>query len=258
MSLVTYGVVFTTVERDRVRDELVAAAKADPRITAAGFAGSSAHGKEDRWSDIDLALRLAPDVDYDDFVALWTESLYREYDAVTHLDVWAGNTLFRVFLLPGTLQVDIAFWHDEDFGATGPRFEVLFGEANDVEKTKSPVAKDLIGWAWLYALHARSSIARRRVRQAEYMISGMRDEVFNLACLRHDVPATQGRGIDDLPAEMADPIMEALVRSLDPSELSRAFTAACEALLAEAKHVDPEYTKRLAPSIRELAASANP
>ncbi|WP_410598388.1 nucleotidyltransferase domain-containing protein [Amycolatopsis sp. lyj-90] len=250
--------MFTTAERDRVRDELVAAAKAEPRITAAGFAGSSAHGKEDRWSDIDLALRLAPDVDYDEFVALWTESLYRNHHAITHLDVQAGNTLFRVFLLPGTLQVDIAFWHDEDFGPTGPRFEVLFGEANDVEKTRPPVARDLIDWAWLYALHARSSIARRRVRQAEHMISGMRDEVFNLACLRHDVPATQGRGIDDLPAETADPIMDALVRSLDPAELSRAFTAACEALLTEAQQVDPDYAERLAPSLRELAAGANP
>jgi hypothetical protein len=241
-----------------VRDELVAAAKADPRIAAAGFAGASAHGKEDQWSDIDLALGLAPGVDYDDLVAVWTESLYREHGAVTHLDVWAGSTLFRVFLLPGTLQVDIAFWPAEDFGATGPRFEVLFGTANDVEKTKPPVAANLIGWAWLYALHARSSIARRRVWQAEYMVSGMRDQVFALVCLRHDVPATQGRGMDDLPAESTAPIAAALVRSLDPAELSRAFTAACEALLTEVEHVDPEHAARLAPSVRDLAASATP
>lgn len=241
-----------------MRDELVAAAKADPRIAAAGFAGSSAHGNQDRWSDIDLALGLAPEVDYDDVVAAWTGSLYRDYGAVTHLDVWAGSTLFRVFLLPGTLQVDVAFWPAGDFGATGPRFEVLFGQANDVEQTKPPVAANLVGWAWLYALHARSSIARRRLWQAEYMVSGLRDQVFALACLRHDVPATQGRGLDDLPAEATGPITAALVRSPDPAELSRAFTAACEALLTEVGHIDPEHAERLAPSVRELAASATP
>ncbi|ANN18790.1 hypothetical protein SD37_26325 [Amycolatopsis orientalis] len=205
--------MFTTVERGRVRDKLVAAAKADPRIAAAGFAGSSAYGEEDEWSDIDLALGLAPSVDYDDVVAAWTESLYREHGAGTHLDVRAGSTLFRVFLLQGTLQVDIAFWRAEEFGATGPRFEVLFGKANDVEKTQPPVAANLIGWAWLYALHARSSIGRGRVWQAEYMISGMRDQVFALACLRHDVPAVQGRGMDDVPPDAAAPLMAALVRS---------------------------------------------
>lgn len=250
--------MFTTVERDRVRDKLVAAAKADPRVAAAGFAGSSAYGEEDEWSDIDLALGLAPSVDYDDVVAAWTESLYREHGAVTHLDVWAGSTLFRVFLLQGTLQVDIAFWRAEEFGATGPRFEVLFGTANDVEKTKPPVAANLIGWAWLYALHARSSIGRGRVWRAEYMISGMRDQVFALACLRHDVPATQGRGMDDVPPEAAAPLMAALVRSLDLAELSRAFTAACTALLTEIEYVDPEHAARLAPSLRELADGVTP
>lgn len=250
--------MFTVVERDRVRDKLVAAAKADPAIAAAGFVGSSAHGKEDRWSDVDLALGLAHGVDYDDLVAVWTESLYQDHGAVTHLDVWSGSTLFRVFLLPGTLQVDIAFWPAEDFGATGPRFELLFGAANDIEKTNPPAAANFVGWAWLYALHARSSIARRRVWQAEYMVSGMRDQVLALTCLRHDVAATQGRGMDDLPPEATAPITAALARSLDPAELSRAFTAACEALLSEIEYVDPEHAARLAPSVRELAASAVP
>src|SRR5262245_21617262 len=102
--------MFTPEDRNRLRDALVAAARADPRITAAALAGSAAAGAEDRWSDIDLALCLATDADPARVVADWTERMYREGGAVHHLDVYLGDILFRVFLLASTLQVDIAFW----------------------------------------------------------------------------------------------------------------------------------------------------
>ena len=35
------------------------------------------------------------------------------------------------------------------------------------------------------------------------MISGMRDQVLALACLRHGLPAREGRGMDGLPADVA-------------------------------------------------------
>jgi hypothetical protein len=55
---------------------------------------------------------------------------------------------------------------------------------------------ELIGWAWLYGLHARSSIARARPWRAAYMISGMRDQLLALASLRHGLPAREARGSD--------------------------------------------------------------
>jgi hypothetical protein len=55
---------------------------------------------------------------------------------------------------------------------------------------------------WLYALHARSSIARGRALQALYMINGIRDQAVSLACLRHGLPPDQGRGADDLPGNV--------------------------------------------------------
>ena len=248
--------MFTSEERERLRDGLVSAAKADPRIIGAALAGSNAHGREDRWSDIDLALSLDADADHTEVVADWTDRMYGGHGAVTHLDVWSKGTLFRVFLLAGTVQVDIAFWASADFGATGPNFRLLFGTANELPMTEPPARADLIGWSWLYALHARSSIARGRVWQAEYMVSGMRDQVLALACLRYDVPATQGRGMDDLPAEATAQITAAIVRSLDVDELSRAFTAACQALLLEIGQVDAYLASHIAGTVRELAGTA--
>src|SRR5262249_2747541 len=154
--------MFTPEDRTRLRKALIAAARADPRLTGAALTGSAAAGAEDRWSDIDLALGVAAGADPGPVVADWTDRMYREGGAVHHLDVYLGDTLFRVFLLANTLQVDIAFWPAAAFGAVGPTFRLLFGTANPPRERPPPAAAALIGMGWLYALHARSSIARGR------------------------------------------------------------------------------------------------
>jgi hypothetical protein len=84
------------------------------------------------------------------------------------------------------------------------------------------------------------------------MISGVRDHVLALACLRHGVPAVQGRGMDLLPPGTATGFTEALVCSLDIAELRRAFGVISEALLVEIERVDADLANRLVGPLREL------
>jgi hypothetical protein len=233
---------------------LVSAAYADTRITGAAVTGSAAVGREDRWSDIDFALCVAADAGRTKVLADWTEHMYSEHAALDHLDITRGVTLYRVFLLASTLQVDLAFWPATEFGAIAPTFRLLFGTANERPPQPAPAAAELIGMGWLYALHARSSIARGRVWQAEYMISRMRDQVLALACLRHGAPAVQGRGMDDLPPEITAVLTPALVCSLEVAELRRAFGVISEALLVEIEQVDTGLATRLADPLRELTS----
>lgn len=244
--------MFTPEERTQLRDALVTAARADPRITGAALTGSAAVGAEDRWSDIDLALGVAGGADPRRVIADWTDRMYQECAAVHHLDVHRGATLFRVFLLASTLQVDLAFWPAAEFGAVGPTFRLLFGTANQPCVRPPPDAAALIGMGWLYALHARSSIARGRAWQAEYMVSGMRDQVLALACLRHGAPAVEGRGIDALPPEATAAVAAGLVRSLDAAELRRAFGVVTDALIAEVGRADADLADRLRAPLKEL------
>ena len=225
-------------------------ARADARIAGAAFAGSSASGSEDRWSDIDLALAVAGG--RDETMAAWTAWMYDTHDAVHHLDVVHGDAVYRVFLLPSSLQVDLSFWPRGRLRATGPAFRLLFGEAADPSPSAAPERSKLIGLAWLYALHARSSIARGRAWQAEYMISEARDHVLALACLRRGLPTAHGRGVDELPREATARLVPALVRSLDVAELRRAFAALVGALLREAQESDPPLGRRLATPLAEL------
>ena len=245
--------MFTVEGRERLRAALVSAAGADERITGAALTGSAALGAEDRWSDIDLAFGVAAEADLGQVIADWTGLMYTGHGAVHHLDIVSRRTVYRVFLLASTLQVDLAFAPAADFGATAPTFRLLFGTAVQQPPSAAPGAADLVGMGWLYALHARSSLARGRVWQAEYMISGVRDHVLALACLRHGVPAVQGRGMDKLPPAATAAIAGALVRSLAVSELGRAFRVATEGLIAETGQVDADLADRLAGTLRELA-----
>ena len=246
--------MFSVEERERLRAALVSAARADPRVAAVAVTGSAALDREDRWSDIDLALRLFDDADEPMVVSDWTARMYAEPGAVHHVDEWGDGARFRVFLLANTLQVDIAFWPWAAFGATGPAFRLLYGAANERPPRVGRDADELVGLAWLYGLHVRSSLARGRLWQAEYMVSAMRDHVLALASRRHGLPTAHARGVDALPAEVLATVADALVGRLAADELSRAFTVVTEALLAEARHVDPALADRIAPALHEIAA----
>jgi len=241
--------MFSPEARERLRAELIDVARSDPNVTAAATTGSAALGALDEWSDIDLALRVT-----DEALAVreWTDRMYAAHDAVHHLDVYSGRTRFRVFLLANTLQVDIAFWAPDDFGATSPAFDLIFGAANEKPGTPPPEPAELVGYAWLYALHARSSIARGRPWQAEYMISQARDSVLALACLRRGLPWREGRGTDQLPEDVLALVTPSLVRSLDADELHRAFRALVDALRAETAALDADLDKRIGPTLAEL------
>lgn len=237
--------IFTSSQRERLRETLVAAARADSRIIGAAVTGSASVGREDRWSDIDFALGLSETADMQGVMADWTETMYRGYGAVHHLDVWRGPSCVRVFLLADTLQVDLAFRPKTDFRATGPTFRLLFGDASDRPPAPPPDADELIGLGWVYALHVRSSLKRGRVWGAENMLSHMREQVLALACLRHGLPIHEGRGVDDLPTGVTERFADILPRSPDIAELGRAFRVTGDGLRRELEHADPALAARL-------------
>jgi hypothetical protein len=245
--------MFTPEERDRLRSGLLEYAASDGRISGAAITGSVAAGREDRWSDIDLAFGVGDAGELPAVLSDWTAHMYSQHLALDHLDVIFGAWVYRVFLLTSTLQVDLAFVPAAEFRALAPSFRLMFGKANDPRHIPSPPPKDIIGHGWLYALHARSCIARRDLWQAEYMISGIRDNALALACIRHGLPAVHGRGFDLLPGEVTAQFEDSLVRQLDGAELSRAFRVAVHGLLSEIRCVDEELAGRLQGALNGLA-----
>jgi hypothetical protein len=236
---------FAPEERARLRSELLERAAMDSRLRGAAITGSAAAGAEDQWSDIDLAFGIRNSDEIPNVVADWTAYMYERHLSLHHLDVRFGNWLYRVFLLPNTLQVDLAFVAAIDFRPLAPSFKLMSGEANEPGYVSPAPAGNIIGLAWLYALHARSCIARGRLWQAEYMISGIRDNALALCCIRHGLPAVHGRGLDQLPIAAASKFEGTLVRNLDPAELSRAFRVSVQGLLDEIRSADEGLADKL-------------
>lgn len=245
--------MFTPEERDHLRELIVAAARADSRITGAAVTGSAALGHQDRWSDIDLFFGVGDAGALPGVLATMTDLIYRDHGAVHHFDVVAGPATYRVFLLASTLQVDLAFTPASSFGAAAPSFQLLYGEPVERPHVTPPPAMSLLDLGWLYALHARSCIARGKVWQAEYMVHCVRDQALAAACVRHGLPAREGRGMDRLPAEEKATFEAALARSLDPSELRRAMKAAIGCLVAEIRRVDEDVGRRIGPVLEQLS-----
>lgn len=219
---------------------------------AAAEVGSLALGPGDRWSDIDLTFGVAPGVTVAEILAAWTPEIERDFGAVPLFDLPYLSSVYRVFLFPGSLQVDLSFTPAHEFGALGPKFKLLFGEAVTRPAPASPTTAHRFGLAVHHALRARFSIERERFWQAEYWISALRDESLAIACLERGLTAGYARGYDELPEEVRWGHAGALVRSLERTELLRALMVAIDGLLRESG----ELGKRVEAELRELAGPA--
>jgi hypothetical protein len=246
--------MFSIIERDRIRDRVLQMAASDVRVVAGAVVGSLALDEGDRWSDLDLTFAVADDLSIFDVLEDWTSVLVREFDAAQLFDLPSGASVYRVFLLPGCLQFDLSFTPRSEFGATGPKFKLLFGTAVEKPYPPPPSARELFGYAVHHALRARFCIERGRYWQAEYWISELRDYALSLACRRHGLPARYGRGFDDLPPDERSAFTNALATSLERDELLRALGCAIEGLLREVDEV-LQLAAKVEPQLRMLTAA---
>ncbi len=229
--------VFTVEERNRIRDRILEMAKSDERVVAGAVVGSLATGEGDRWSDLDLTFGVSPENQILDVLDQLTTPLVREFSAVPLFDLPHRESIFRVLLLQGCLQVDLSVTPASSFGPNGPKFKILFGDFKENPAIPAPPAGQLLGYAAHHAARARFCIERGRFWQAEYWISGARDYTLSLACLQRNLSPHYGRGFDQLPAEIQIPAQQALVKSLDRAELMRALACVVDGLLHEARQI---------------------
>ena len=240
--------MFTVEQRDALRERVLALAEQDRRVVAGAAVGSLADDSGDEFSDLDLTFAVADDVSVAEVLGDWTRRLRDELAAVKLVDLERGPTIYRVFLLPDALQFDLSLRPAAHFAPAGPRFRLLFGEAGSgaAGGPEPPSADDLFGWGVIYGLHARACIERGRVWQAEHYVGAVRDRALSIACLRHELPAVQARGYDDLPADVLARLGETHVGSLEPERLRGALSTAVRALLHEAREARVQSVETVA------------
>jgi hypothetical protein len=228
--------MFSVEDRQRLQEKIIERARSDARIGAAASVGSSAVGG-DRWSDVDLTFCVVDGVAVADVLADWTTFMEVEFGAAVLFDLPVQSTIYRVFLVPGALQVDLSFAPESEFGARGPRFQLIFGETTERPWATPPAAADLFGLGVHHAVRAHICIERGRLWQAQHWIHGVRDQAMTLACQRLGLDTHYGRGFDQLPAEVQNHYLGALVTSLTAPAMRRALAVAAIGLLSEGERV---------------------
>lgn len=251
--------MFTARERERIRDAMLEAAAASEAIVGAALVGSAARGREDEWSDVDLALQLAPDADEQAVVDEWSGWIDRRYGVADSFDVFAaGHVRYRVFLLSSSLQLDVSFWPNEQFRATEEGFRLLFGSPAEPTSPAPPDLDSSIGYAWLHALHARSALGRARLWQAVMMLDGLRDQIVALACIRHGLNPWHGRDADRLPPSELAALAQSRATAITADALRASLKRLLALLLEEIERHDAERAASLHDALHAIADSADP
>lgn len=241
--------------RDDVRVHLLEFARADARVTGAALTGSAAAGKEDEWSDIDLFFGVSG-AEVAEVLADFSTYLYAELGALHHFDLTAGPAAYRGFLLDGLLEVDLGFTPAAEFRSFGGApFLLVFGAASPPSPADVVDVDHLAGRIWHHVLHARSSIERGRPWLAEYWISQARFHTLTLAAYRHGHDTAYAKGADYLPEPVQASLRDALVRSLEAAELSRALDVVIPAALRELAEHEAALAERLRQPLLALASS---
>ena len=167
--------LFSVNDRDRIRDHVLQLAESDKRIVAGAVVGSLALSEGDRWSDLDLTFAVADNSSMFEVLEDWTRNLVEELDAAHLFDLPSGASIYRVFLLPGCLQFDLSFTPASKFGATSPKFKLLFGNAVEKPFPSSPSAQ---GTFWICRA---SRLARPLLHRTRTLLAG---RVLDQRCAR--------------------------------------------------------------------------
>jgi hypothetical protein len=254
-------IVFTVEQRELLLGRVMRSGKEDDRVVAGAVVGSLAVDAGDRYSDVDLTFAVTDSVPVADVLHDWTRTLVEELDAVTLVDLERGPTTFRVFLLPGALQLDLSMTPAGRFRPAGPRFRLVFGETAQGEPETvtgslfidtPAIAEDIFGWGVVYALHARACIERGRVWQAEHYVAAVRDHALSLACLREGTVLAQARGYDDLSTETRSRFAGTHVGALEPHALRGPLAACVGALIDEGTEARLPNAEAVAERLAEL------
>jgi hypothetical protein len=246
------------MRRDEVRDQLLQLAEDDPMIIGAALTGSVATGAADDWSDLDLALG-AGDHDLAAVLDRWTRTMVEQYGALHHWDLPAAEWIYRVFLLPGLLEIDIGFAPADQWGPRADSWRTIFGDPADLRADHPTAdARTWVGHLWHHLIHARTATERGHGLQAAHWGAAARDLIIESACGRLGLPTAYGKGAHLLPAELRTALESTLIGTTDPDDLHRAIDALLDVAATELPAVDPAAAEVLLPALARLRGPVHP
>ncbi len=236
---------FTATERTLVFERVLEIAKADTRVTGGAVVGSIASNKEDELSDIDITFGVKNEIKPEEVLNEWTKLLHAEFNIVHFFDIRHATAIYRVFLFPNCLELDLSVVPENDFGAIAPDFQLLFGKSNERKDFPKPDIVNLTGLGWHHVLHANSALRRNKPWQAEYWISALRDHAISMKCIRLGLPSFYAKGADSISNQEMKGMESTLTKSLDLSDLTVNLILITRLLISEIQYHDEKLANEL-------------
>lgn len=221
--------------RSKVQGSIITFAEKDERITDCAIVGSESIGENDKWSDIDLTFGVHEEADISQILLDWNELMAQQFEANVLFDLAFRESIYRVYLLPNALQIDLSFTPTKHFGAITDKFKLLFGEEKSRQSKPLPEPPTIFGFAVLYALKTRCSIEREKYWQAHYYLEQFKESIMTLKCLSENLNPFDGRGYDELPDLFLDQVQSSLIASPNRHDLGESLKVLTKILIAEIK-----------------------
>lgn len=224
--------------RIEVQKQIIDFAKSDSNIIDCAIVGSESVGNDDKWSDVDLTFGYENDADVNQILRDWSKMMLEVFDANKLFDLSYKESLYRVFLLPNALQVDLSFTPSEHFGAITDNFKLIFGNQRKREFKSLPEINSIAGYTILFALKTRTSTEREKYWQAEYYLSKCRENIMILKCLKENLNSFDGRSFDELPPRFLQQIQNTLIDEPTKQNLENGLKSTIQILIEELSTVD--------------------
>lgn len=225
--------MYTKAYRNKVQNLIISFAEADERITDCAIVGSESIGENDQWSDIDLTFGVDNEVEIPNILSDWNRLMSKHFGANALFDLGYKESIYRVYLLPNVLQVDLSFTPTKHFGALTKKFKLVFGKEKKRRFTALPQPKTIYGYAVLYALKTRCSLERGKPWQAHHYLEKFKDYILMLKCLSDNLIPFEGRGYDKLSNSFLKKIQSSLITSPSHQEIKKSLQILIAILISE-------------------------
>ncbi|WP_299903316.1 hypothetical protein [uncultured Aquimarina sp.] len=230
--------MYSKKDRIEVQEAIINFAKSDSKIIDCAIVGSESVGNDDKWSDIDLTFGYENEADANQVLREWSKMMSESFDANRLFDISYKESLYRVFLLPNGLQVDLSFTPSKYFGAITDKFKLIFGQEKEREFKSLPEINLIAGYSILFALKTRTSIERENYWQAEYYLSKCRENVMVLKCLKESKNPFDGRSFDNLPNDFLRQMQNCLLIELSRVNLRTSLKNLIQILIKELSSIN--------------------
>lgn len=227
--------MYSKEERDEIQNSIIALAQKDNRIKDCAIVGSESIGKHDKWSDIDLTFGIDDETEISQILSEWNAIMFANFNANVLFDVEYKESIYRVYLLPNALQVDLSFTPTQNFGAITNAFKLIFGKANHRQHKPEPELSSILGYSILYALKSRCAIEREKYWQAIFYLDKFRENIMTMKCISLHLNPFDGRSFDELPNSFLNKITTGLTGELNRDTLKNSLRSFTKILIQEIK-----------------------